>query len=86
MDGEKRPSMGYMLEAMDKVKETVQRGFDGVSRHYEKVLEIIDSRLIDQLKRPLHSAGYILNPGLYFKSMMSEEKIVKSVGELLYLC
>ncbi|XP_047259651.1 uncharacterized protein LOC124892413 [Capsicum annuum] len=74
-----------MLEAMDKAKETIQRGFDGVSRHYEKVLEIIDSRWTDQHKRPLHSVGYILNPGLYFKSTMSEEKTAK-VWESYYTC
>ncbi|KAF3645761.1 hypothetical protein T459_27714 [Capsicum annuum] len=44
VDGKKRPPMGYMLEAMDKAKKTIQQGFDRVSRHYEKVLEIIDSR------------------------------------------
>ncbi|PHT86802.1 hypothetical protein T459_08908 [Capsicum annuum] len=85
MDGEKRLPIGYMLEAMDKAKETIQRGFDRVSRHYEKVLKIIDSRWTDQLKRLLHSAGYILNPELYFKSTMSEEKIAK-VWESYYSC
>ncbi|XP_016565507.1 uncharacterized protein LOC107863851 [Capsicum annuum] len=74
-----------MLEAMDKAKEAIQRGFDRVSRHYEKVLKIIDSRWTDQLKRPLHSTGYILNLGLYFKSTMSVEKIAK-VWESYYTC
>lgn len=87
VDGEKDPqwAIGYMLEAMDKAKETIQLGFDGVSRHYEKVLEIIDSRWTDQLKRPLHSTWYVLNSGLYFKSTMSEEKIAK-VWESYYTC
>ncbi|KAF3634092.1 hypothetical protein FXO38_06394 [Capsicum annuum] len=77
--------MGYMLEAMDKAKETIQRGFDGVSRHYVKVLEIIDLRWTDQFKRSLHSVGYILNLELYFKSTMSEEKIAK-VWESYHTC
>ncbi|PHT89085.1 hypothetical protein T459_04198 [Capsicum annuum] len=74
-----------MVEAMDKAKETIQRGFDGVSRHYQKVLKIIDSRWTNKLKRPLHSAEYVLNSGLYFRSTMNEEKIAK-VWESYYTC
>ncbi|KAF3666472.1 hypothetical protein FXO37_10533 [Capsicum annuum] len=77
--------MSYMVEAMDKAKETIQRGFDGVSRHYQKVLKIIDSRWTNKLKRPLHSAEYVLNSGLYFRSTMNEEKIAK-VWESYYTC
>ncbi|KAH0640025.1 hypothetical protein KY285_036611 [Solanum tuberosum] len=68
VDGEKKPPMGYIYEAMDRAKETIERGFRGIKKHYEKVFEIIDARWSDQLHRPLHATGHVWNPGLYYKA------------------
>nr|XP_025884104.1 uncharacterized protein LOC101249139 [Solanum lycopersicum]XP_025884105.1 uncharacterized protein LOC101249139 [Solanum lycopersicum] len=68
VDGEKKPPMGYIYEAMDRAKEAIAHGFRGIQKHYEKVFQIIDARWSEQLHRPLHAAGHVLNPGLYYKA------------------
>nr|XP_016474433.1 PREDICTED: uncharacterized protein LOC107796202 [Nicotiana tabacum] len=63
VDGERKPPMGYLYEAMDRAKESIAASFEGDVRKYEKVFEIIDTRSDNQLHRPLHIAGHLLNPG-----------------------
>ncbi|XP_070055759.1 uncharacterized protein [Nicotiana tomentosiformis] len=62
VDGERNAPMGYFYEAMDRAKKTITASFEGDIRKYEKVFEIIDSRWSNQLHRPLHAAGHLLNP------------------------
>ncbi|XP_059290030.1 uncharacterized protein LOC132043564 [Lycium ferocissimum] len=57
---------------MDLCKESIAKAFGGDERKYEKVFKIIDKRWSDQLHRPLHAAGHILNPGLYYKNAAAE--------------
>ncbi|XP_019241942.1 PREDICTED: uncharacterized protein LOC109221977 [Nicotiana attenuata] len=68
VDGERKPPMGYLYEAMDRAKESIATSFEGDVRKYEKVFEIIDTRWDNQLHRPLHAAGHLLNPGLFYKN------------------
>nr|XP_009599910.2 uncharacterized protein LOC104095467 [Nicotiana tomentosiformis] len=72
VDGERKPPMGYLYEAMDRAKETIAASFEGDVRKYEKVFEIIDIRWENQLHRPLHAAGHLLNPGLFYKNTRDE--------------
>ena len=44
VDGEKKPSMSYIYEAMDRAKEAIAHGFRGVKKQYERVFQIIDAR------------------------------------------
>ena len=62
VDGDSKPSMGYIYEAMDRAKEQIAKNFQNVESRYKKVWEIIDKRWDYQLHRPLHAAGYYLNP------------------------
>nr|XP_009781132.1 PREDICTED: uncharacterized protein LOC104230094 [Nicotiana sylvestris] len=66
VDGEKKPPMGYIYEAMDRAKEAIEKAFDHDRRKYERVFEIIDKRWDDQLHQPLHAAWHILNLGLFY--------------------
>ncbi|XP_019248786.1 PREDICTED: uncharacterized protein LOC109228059 [Nicotiana attenuata] len=68
VDGERKPPMGYIYEAMDRAKETIEKAFDHYRRKYERVFEIIDKRWTDQLNQPLHAAGHILNPEFFYKN------------------
>nr|XP_016445711.1 PREDICTED: uncharacterized protein LOC107770895 [Nicotiana tabacum] len=52
--------------AMDRAKEAIEKAFDHDRRKYERVFEIIDKRWDDQLHQPLHAAGHILKPGLFY--------------------
>ena len=44
VDGEKKPPMSYIYEAMDRAKEAIAHGFRGVKKQYERVFQIIDAR------------------------------------------
>lgn len=58
VDGDRKPTMGYMYKAMDRAKETIVISFAHKEEHYEKAFEIMDRRWDCQLHRPLHAAGY----------------------------
>jgi hypothetical protein len=62
VDGDVKPAMGYIYEAMDRAKEQIERNFEYVKMRYEDVWTIIDARWGLQLHTPLHAAGYYLNP------------------------
>ncbi|XP_055836281.1 uncharacterized protein LOC129904724 isoform X2 [Solanum dulcamara] len=68
VDGEKKPPMGYIYEAMDRAKESIEKAFNYDDKKYMNVFKIIDARWTNQLHQPLHAAGHILNPGLYYKN------------------
>ena len=62
VDGDTKPAMGYIYEAMDRAKEQIQKNFNNVRSRYEQIWKIIDTRWDMQLHRPLHAAVYYLNP------------------------
>ncbi|XP_016471754.2 uncharacterized protein LOC107793826 [Nicotiana tabacum] len=65
VDGEQKPPMGYLYEAMDRTKEAIQASFTDEQK-YAKVFQIFDARWSEQLHRPLHAVGLILNPSLFY--------------------
>ncbi|XP_016507314.2 uncharacterized protein LOC107824999 [Nicotiana tabacum] len=72
VDGEQRPPMGYLYEAMDRAKEAIQVSFSD-QRKYKRVFEIIDKKWDSKLHSPLHAAGLVLNPELFYDN---EERIL----------
>lgn len=66
VDGERKPPMGYIYEAMDQAKETIARSFNGKEDKYKDIFKLIDDRWNCQLHRPLHAAGHFLNPSLFY--------------------
>lgn len=68
VDGEKKPPTGYIYEAMDRAKESIEKAFNQDTRKYQSVFEIIDARWTNQLHQPQHAAGHILNLVLYYKN------------------
>ena len=48
-DGEKRPTMGYIYEAMHQAKEAIEKSFNGREERYKEIFEIIDRRWDCQL-------------------------------------
>ncbi|XP_075103752.1 uncharacterized protein LOC142178319 [Nicotiana tabacum] len=71
VDGEQRPPMGYLYEAIDRAKEAIQASFSDQIK-YKRVFEIIDKRRNSKLHSPLHAAGLVLNPELFYDN---EERI-----------
>ncbi|XP_020874199.1 uncharacterized protein LOC110226587 [Arabidopsis lyrata subsp. lyrata] len=68
VDGEKKPPMGYIYAAMDRAKETIMRSFTMRDENYKAAFKIIDRRWECQLHRPLHAAGYYLNPEFHYSN------------------
>ena len=62
VDGDAKPAMGYIYEAMERAKEQIQKNFNDVQRRYKPILRIIKTRWELQLHRPLHAVAYFLNP------------------------
>ncbi|XP_019242058.1 PREDICTED: uncharacterized protein LOC109222111 [Nicotiana attenuata] len=69
---EQRPPMGYLKEAIDRAKEAIQDSFSD-QRKYKRDFEIIDKRWDRKLHSPLHAAGLVLNPELFYAN---EERIL----------
>ncbi|XP_059659239.1 uncharacterized protein LOC132306060 [Cornus florida] len=84
VDGERRPPMGYIYEAMERAKEAIAKAFGGNEEKYKDIFKIIDRRWNIQLHRPLHAAGHLLNPE-YFYSNPNIEQDEEVMGGL-YQC
>ncbi|CAL9234761.1 unnamed protein product [Arabidopsis halleri] len=67
VDGEKKPAMGYIYEAMDRAKDSIVGTFKGREEKYKEAFEIIDRRWNCQLHHPLHAPGYYLNLEFQYK-------------------
>ncbi|RVW82349.1 hypothetical protein CK203_045084 [Vitis vinifera] len=90
VDSEERPAMGYIYELMDSVKEKIafncggmERKYGPIWRKYGPIWRKIDARWTPQLHRPLHAAGYYLNPQLRYGDKFSN---VDEVRKGLFEC
>ncbi|KAL6505934.1 hypothetical protein OROHE_023313 [Orobanche hederae] len=77
VDGDVKPAMGYVYEAMDRAKEQIAKYFKSNTRRYKKIWDIIDLRWDLQLHRPLHAAGYYLNPRFHYDDNFKADTEVK---------
>nr|GEX84810.1 zf-BED domain-containing protein [Tanacetum cinerariifolium] len=60
------PAMGFIYQAMKKAKEEIKSNYKSVQSRYEPIINIIDAIWDNQLNRPLHVAGYFLNPRMQY--------------------
>ena len=82
--------MDYIYELMDSVKEKIafncggmERKYGPIWRKYGPIWRKIDARWTPQLHRPLHAAGYYLNPQLRYGDKFSH---VDEVRKGLFEC
>ncbi|GJX03104.1 zf-BED domain-containing protein [Tanacetum coccineum] len=68
VDSDSTPAMGFIYQAMRKAKEKIKLNYKSVQSRYEPVINIVDERWDNQLNRPLHVAGYFLNPRMQYSS------------------
>ncbi|KAG6654115.1 hypothetical protein CIPAW_05G123500 [Carya illinoinensis] len=61
-----RPAMGYLYNAMEKAKENIKARLKNKISAFMPFIRVIDARWDKQLHSPLHAAGCLLNPGIYF--------------------
>eukprot|EP00253_Pinus_taeda_P031854 PITA_31854 len=71
VDGE-RLAMGYIYEAMDQAKEHIRVAYKDRLAKYGRIWEIIDNKWNNQLHRPIHAAGYLLNPKYHYKNRLGD--------------
>ncbi|KAJ4978989.1 hypothetical protein NE237_009769 [Protea cynaroides] len=62
---EKKPAMGYIYEAMYRAKEAIKKELVE-KKDYLPYWNVIDHRWNRQLHRPLHAAGFYLNPKCFY--------------------
>ena len=84
VDGE-RLAMGYIYEAMDQAKEQIRASYKDRVAKYGPIWDIIDRRWNTQLHRPIHAAGYFLNPRYHYKARFGEDQ-TGEVKDGLYEC
>ncbi|KAI8528484.1 hypothetical protein RHMOL_Rhmol12G0151600 [Rhododendron molle] len=75
-DGDEKPVMGYLYDAMDKAKEAIKVRFNNRLSLYGPYIREIDARWNRQLHSPLNAAGCFLNPAIYFKPSFKKKKEV----------
>ncbi|MCL7025853.1 hypothetical protein MKW94_028732 [Papaver nudicaule] len=64
--GDSIPQLGYIYETVDQVKETIKEEYNGRETIYQPFWTVIDGIWDNQLHSSIHSAGYYLNPGLFY--------------------
>ncbi|XP_042009110.1 uncharacterized protein LOC121757664 [Salvia splendens] len=84
VDSEKKSTMGYIYEAMEKEKETIMKSFNNNEQRYADIFKIIDDRWNCQLHRPLLAAGHILNLDIFYENKRLE--FDREVTNGLYEC
>ena len=62
VDGDERPSMGYVYEGMYRARLGIKKLFNHNKRLYKPYTNIIKQRWDEQLRKSIHSADYWLNP------------------------
>ena len=79
VDGERNPLMGYIYAAMDRAKEAIAKSFKWDEKRYEEIFRIIDIRWNIQLHRPLHGAGWFLNPEFFYSTKEVHEEVTSGL-------
>ncbi|KAL4201583.1 hypothetical protein AMTRI_Chr02g216860 [Amborella trichopoda] len=69
-----KPSMSFIYDAMERAKNEIAENLGIVAGKYAPIWEIIDDKWDRQLHRPLHAAGYSLNPKFFYADADIESK------------
>ncbi|XP_066351342.1 uncharacterized protein [Miscanthus floridulus] len=62
VDGDVKPSMGYVYGELLKAKREIKEAFRNVEKNYKEVMAIVDKKMKGRLDSPTHVAAYMLNP------------------------
>ncbi|CAI9773562.1 unnamed protein product [Fraxinus pennsylvanica] len=63
-----KPQIDLIYETVDQAKETIKEGFKNNKSQYMPFWKVIDEIWNEHLHNPLHSAGYYLNPFLFYSN------------------
>uniref|UniRef100_A0A2N9IKD5 BED-type domain-containing protein n=1 Tax=Fagus sylvatica TaxID=28930 RepID=A0A2N9IKD5_FAGSY len=76
VDGDEKPAMGYLYEAMDRANEEIKVRMKHKVSLYGPYVQVIDARWDKQLYSHLHAAGCFLNPAIYFRPTFTKKNEV----------
>ncbi|AQK94388.1 hAT transposon superfamily protein [Zea mays] len=62
VDGDVKPSMGFVYGEILKAKRHVKEALGNVENRFKDVVAVIDKKMAGRLDSPLHLATYFLNP------------------------
>ncbi|WVZ64756.1 hypothetical protein U9M48_014231 [Paspalum notatum var. saurae] len=68
------PAMGFFHGLMLNAKKEISERFDNDESRFKVAWDIVDKRWDNELKTPLHLAGYYLNPYFYYPKKSEIEK------------
>ena len=97
VDGDKRPSMGYVYEGMYRARLGIKKLFNHNKRLYKHYTNIIKQCWDEQLRKSIHLAAYWLNPCFQYdqenfynkleviRGMMDviDQKAIKGINKLM---
>ncbi|GAU34631.1 hypothetical protein TSUD_394220 [Trifolium subterraneum] len=66
VDGDDRPSLGYVYDGMFRAKKAIKNIFMNKKSLYKPYTRIIKQRWDKHLRQQLHAAAYVLNPTFYY--------------------
>nr|XP_011458667.1 PREDICTED: uncharacterized protein LOC101299743 [Fragaria vesca subsp. vesca] len=80
VDGDKKPSMGFVYGELYRAKEEIKEAFKNQELHFRPILDIIDGKGRGRLDGLLHLAAYLLNPYYTYKDPSIENDNVVMNG------
>lgn len=83
VDGDEKPSLGYVYEGMQRAKNAIKEMFRNRKSQYKLYTYLIKARWDKHLKRNLHAAAYFLNPSfLYDEKFCEKRRVMQSLLDL----
>ncbi|PWZ38413.1 hypothetical protein Zm00014a_020400 [Zea mays] len=62
VDGDVKPSMGFLYGELLKAKREVKEAFGNVESRFKDVMVVIEKKMNGRLDSPLHLTAFLLNP------------------------
>ena len=77
VDGDVKPSMGFLYGELLKAKREVKEAFGNVESRFKDVMAVIEKKMNGRLDSPLHLTAFLLNPHYSFAnpSIFDEPKM-----------
>ncbi|XP_038995722.1 uncharacterized protein LOC120120036 [Hibiscus syriacus] len=84
VDGDEKPSLGYVYEGMQRAKNAIKEMFRNRRALYKPYTDIIKARWDKHLKLNLHAAAYFLNPAFFYdEKFCSKNRVMSAAISLL---
>ncbi|RZC68003.1 hypothetical protein C5167_011691 [Papaver somniferum] len=75
--GDSKPQLGYIYARMDQVKEAIKENYKDQKIKYQPFWTVFDGIWNNQLRSPIHSAAFFLNPSLFYSKDFNEDDEMK---------